>query len=185
MTTYVMIYEGFVNFEIVLPMYLLKTAGDIKTVALSPDSVRSSEGLTVIPDLLVKEVSFEKEDVFLIPGGDPSVLDGEETFYHLIRQAHEMEIVLAAICAAPTHLAKAGVLTDREYTTSMDVNASDAFNADLYVNQNVVVDEHIVTAQPSGYAEFGIVLGQIMDIYQDRADFEETVRFFMEFEIQG
>ncbi len=184
MKTYVMLYEGFVNFEVVLSMYLLKTAGEIVTVALSKEPIKSSEGLTVLPDVLVSEVTLTEDDVFLIPGGDPDELDGEEAFYQLIRQGDAAKTLLAAICAAPTHFVKAGVLEDREYTTSMPHDHDSPFNPDLYVNQNVVVDEHIVTAQPSGYAEFGIVLGQLMDIYKDKEDLDETVRFFMDFEIQ-
>lgn len=185
MTTYVMIYDTFANFEVVIPMYLLKTATEIKTVGMTMTPVKSSEGLTVTPDMTVEDVVLKEEDVFIIPGGDPTVLDGEEVFYQLIRQGDEANTLLAAICAAPTHLAKAGVLANREYTTSMPHGIDSPFDPDLFVRQNVVVDEHIVTAQPSGYAEFGIVLGQLMDIYQDEEDFEETVRFFMDYEIQG
>lgn len=184
MKTYVMLYEGFVNFEIVLSMYLLKTATEIKTIALSEAPVKSAEGLTVTPDMTIFDVTLEEDDVLLIPGGDPTVLDGEEDFYDLIRQGDKANTLLAAICAAPTHLAKAGVLEDKEYTTSMPHGLDTPFNEDLYVRQNVVVDGHIVTAQPSGYAEFAITLGQLMDIYEDEDDFNETVSFFMDYEIQ-
>lgn len=183
MTTYIMIYEGFVNFEIVLSMHLLKTAGEVKTVGVDDKWCKSAEGLTVVPDMTMDQVSFGEEDVFIIPGGNPAVLDGNEAFYKLIRQANDKEICLGAICAAPIHLAKAGVLADREYTTSLNVQEVEGFNADMYVHQNVVVDEHIVTAQPTGYAEFAIVLGQIMAIYESKEDLEETVKFFMDMEI--
>lgn len=184
MTTYVMLYEGFMNFEIVISMHLLKTGGEVKTMAMSKDALRSGEGLNVLPDMLLNEVVLEEEDVVLIPGGAPGVLDGEEEFYAFLRQADAQEVLLAAICAAPTHLAKAGVLKDREYTTSIDPKGKDYFDVDMFVKENVVVDGHIVTAQPSGYVELGIVLGQIMDIYENKEDFEETVRFFMDYEIQ-
>ncbi len=184
MTTYVVIYEGFVNFEIVLAMYLLKTAGEIKTIAVSDAMVKSAEGLTVKPDGLIGEVTLEEEDVLLIPGGNPEALADMSVLYELIRQGNDVKALLAAICAAPLHLAKAGVLENREYTTSLSPEDYKNFDVDMYVRQNVVVDEHIVTAQPSGYAEFAIVLGQLMDIYNGDDDFQETVRFFMDYEIQ-
>ena len=185
MTTYVMLYDGFANFEVVMPMYLLKTACQVKTVGMTKDAVKSLEGLTVIPDMIVEEVRLLEEDVLIIPGGDPEVLNGQEAFYDLIRQGNDAKTLLAAICAGPVHLAKAGVLEGKEYTTSHPHDEASPFDPDLYVKKNVVVDDHIVTAQPSGYVEFGIVLGQLMDIYQDDDDLEETVRFFMDFEIQG
>lgn len=184
MTTYVMIYEGFVNFEVVLAMYLLKTATEIKTVAMADGPVTSSEGLRVLPDMTIGDVTLKEEDVFLIPGGDPSVLEDEKAFYDVIRQGNDAKTLLAAICAAPVHLAKAGVLDGREYTTSMPHGLDTPFNPNMFVRQNVVVDEHIVTAQPTGYAEFAIALGQLMDIYEDEEDFQETVQFFMDYEIQ-
>lgn len=185
MTAYVMLYEGFVNFEIVLPMYLLKTAMDVVTVAMTKEAVKSSEGLTVLPDTTLGAITLTEDDVFLIPGGDPAELEGEESFYKLIRQGHDAKTLLAAICAGTKHLARAGVLADREYTTSMPHDEASPFDPDLYVAQNVVVDGHLVTAQPTGYAEFGLVLGQLMDIYKDQEDFDETVRFFMDYEIQA
>ncbi len=54
----------------------------------------------------------------------------------------------------------------------------------LTVIPDMIVDEHIVTAQPTGYVEFAITLGQLMDIYKDEEDFNETVDFFMNFKIQ-
>ena len=184
MKTYVMIYDSFANFEVVLSMYLLKTAGDVVTVGVSKTPVKSFEGLTVIPDMVIDEVNLLEEDVLLIPGGDPSVLEGNPSFYQLIQNGNEKKTLLAAICSGSSHLACAGVLKDREYTTSLPHDEGSVFDPDLYVKQNVVIDEHIVTAQPSGYVELGIVLGQILDIYKDKSDFEETVCFFMDFEIQ-
>ncbi len=185
MTAYVMLYDGFANFEVVMPMYLLKTGMDVKTLGVSKEPVKSIEGLTVIPDKTLDEVKLLEEDVFIIPGGDPSVLDGEEGFYDLIRQGNEARTLLGAICAGTLHLAKAGVLTDKEYTTSMARTSESPFDPDLFVKKNVVVDGHIVTAQPSGYVEFGITLGQLMDIFKDEEDLNETVNFFMNFDIQG
>lgn len=184
MKIYVMIYETFANFEVVLSMYLLKTVGDVVTVSINKTPVKSFEGLMVIPDMVVEDVELLEEDVLLIPGGDPSVLDGEAGFYQMIQRGNAAKTLLAAICSGTSHLAKAGVLEDKEYTTSMPHDEASHFNPDLYVKQNVVVDEHIVTAQPSGYAELAIVLGQILDIYKDKNDLAETVSFFMDYEIQ-
>ncbi len=184
MTTYVMLYDGFANFEVVLAMYLLRTGMEVKTLGLTRETLRSIEGLTVVPDMLASEVKILEEDVLIIPGGDPAVLEGNEAFYDLIRQGDEVNTLLAAICSGTVHLARAGALKDREYTTSLSRTEDSPFDPDLYVKKNVVVDGHIVTAQPSGYAEFAITLGQLMDIYKDEEDMDETVNFFMNFEIQ-
>lgn len=182
MTTYVLLYEGFANFEIVLAMLLLKEKYEIKTFGITKDPLKSSEGLTVLPDLTIEEIKLGEGDVLLIPGGDPDNLYDQAKVYDLIKEADAKKNTIGAICAAPVHLAKAGILGDREYTTSLDPKAFKDFNPDMYVHENVVIDEHIITAKPSGYVDFAILLGQECDIYEDEDDFEETVDFFREFQ---
>lgn len=182
MKAYVLIYEKFANFEVVIPMFLLNTKYEVLTVGVTKEQVHSSEGLLCQPHMAIEEVCLTNEDVVIIPGGDPSVLFNHEGVYELIRKADALGITIGAICAGPIHLAKAGILADREYTTSLDPKEDNDFNADMYVHDNVVVDEHIITAKPSGYVDFGIVLGQKLDIFEDQEDFDETVNFFREFQ---
>ncbi len=182
MKAYVLIYEQFANFEIVIPMLILKTKYEVITIGVTKDKVHSSEGMQCEPHMTIEDVILTKKDVLVIPGGDPTKLFDHEGVYDLIRQANELGITIGAICAAPIHLAKAGILSDREYTTSLDPKEDNPFNPDMYVHDNVIVDEHIITAKPSGYVDFGIVLGQQLDLYEDQDDFEETVDFFREFQ---
>jgi len=87
--------------------------------------------------------------------------------------------VLAAICAGPVHLAKAGVLNGLKYTTSINVN--EYFQKENYRDENVVIDNKVITAEPEGYVDFAIEIGKLMNIYKDDQDLEETINFFKYF----
>lgn len=182
MITYVLLYEGSPAFEYILPTYLLKTAGEVVTFGLTKDMITCAEGLRLMPHVSIDEIKLTEDDVLIIPGGDAGSLYQYDALYDLIRVADEKGIIIGAICSGVIQLAKAGILNDREYTTSVDVKTEVLFDADMYVNENVVVDEHIVTAKPTGYVDFGIMLGHLNHIYEDEADLEETVKFFREYE---
>ncbi|WP_175406469.1 hypothetical protein [Bacillus sp. FJAT-27264] len=44
-----------------------------------------------------------------------------------------------------------------------------------------MVDRNIVTALPNGYVDFALELGKLMNIYKDKADYQETIEFFKYF----
>lgn len=181
MKTYVLIYKEFAHFEVILASYFLKTVGEIITVGLSKEPVVSAEGYKIIPDMTIEEVNAKDADAFMIPGGDPSILEGQEALYTLIREMNAVDAIMGGICSGTLQFAKAGILADKEYTTSLEVGKYEAFDEDMFVNENVVLDDNIVTAKASGYVDFGIMMGHMMDIFQNEEDLEETVEFFREF----
>ena len=70
------------------------------------------------------------------------------------------------------------MLDDRKFTTSLDLSAFPEFVAGEFVQASVVVDGKIVTANPEGYVDFALALGQVMDIYKDEGDYQKTIDFF-------
>ena len=66
---------------------------------------------------------------------------------------------IAAICAAPTVLKKAGILKGKSMTCHPSVQS----NFDCYVKDRVVVDEKVITSQSPGTAmEFSFKLVEIL-----------------------
>lgn len=178
MKSYILVYEGFVQFEIVLASYLLKHAGDIVTVGVSKDPVVSAESFKVIPDITIDEVDIDEVDAFIVPGVYPDTLSDHPEFYTLLEKLNAKGKVIGAICSAPRHLAKANVLKNKKYTTTINPRDFAEFDVDNFVNQNVVVDGNIITAKANGYVDFGIELGKMLDIYEDEADYQETIDYF-------
>lgn len=181
MKSYVLVYEGFVQFEVVLASYLLKHAGDVITVGISKDPVISAESYKVIPDIIIDEVNIEEADAFIVPGGIPDTLFDCAAFYTLLEKLNAKGKVIGAICSAPLHLAKANVLQGKKYTTTMNPADFSDFDAANFLNENFVIDDNIITAKANGYVDFGIEIGKMVDIYEDEADYQETVDFFKYF----
>lgn len=180
MNTYILIYEGFANFEVVIASLLLKNKGNcnIITIAVDSDPITSCEGFKYVPHKLLSDIDIDDIDVLLIPGGDPNELYDKGEVYDLIRRANKAQVIIGAICAAPIHLAKAGIIEDVKYTASNDVKTHNDFNKGNYEDSNIVIDGNIITAKPTGYVDFGIEIGKMMSMYENEADLEETINFF-------
>ncbi len=178
MKTHVLIYEEFAQFEVIFATYFLRTVGDIITVGITDEPVTSGEGYVILPDMTVDELATEDVEVLIIPGGDPSLLYGCEDLYELIAEVKENGAVLAAICAGVVHLGKAGILEGAKYTTTVNPADYDVLDASSYVDENVVVSEKLITAKAQGYLDFAIELGQMLGIYKDEDDLNETIDFF-------
>lgn len=181
MNTHIFTYEGFAQFEVVLAAYFLATKGNITTVGISTEPVTSEEGFRTLPDTTLADISAEAVEVFIIPGGDPELLFGVDRLYTLLGELNRKKVPIAAICGGTVHLAKAGILKGRNFTTPLQLDNYSWFDKSRFENTPVVVDGNIITAKPNGYVDFALEIGRIMDIYKDDSDYEETVRFFKEF----
>ena len=61
------------------------------------------------PHIEVSEVCVDEYEGILIPGGEEVQLKDAKSLFSVIRQFHEQEKLVAAICAGPYALAKAGL----------------------------------------------------------------------------
>lgn len=178
MKAHIFVYPGYVNFEVVLAAYFFKSVGEVEIVGLSKEVVESAEGFPTQPHRVLSDLSPDEVEAFIVPGGDPSVLDGQELFYDFLRALDQQGCCIGAICAAPIHLARAGILDNRKYTASLSAQEMSEFTSGAYQEELAVIDQAIVTAKPEGYVDFALALGRVMKIYKDEDDYRETVEFF-------
>ncbi|WP_427180151.1 DJ-1/PfpI family protein [Paenibacillus sp. TC-CSREp1] len=171
MNTHVLIYDGYVSFEVMLAMYLMKTKGEIITVGISSDPVKSYEGLMVTPEQSLDEVNDGDIEAFIIPGGDISEIRQNEKLVLLLQKLNTDHKYIGAICSGVDLIKQAGLLEGKKYTSN------DASRTATYE-----VHDNLITAKANGYVDFAIALGQMRGIYSDEADYEETIRFFKYFE---
>lgn len=181
MKTYVLIYNKFAHFEVVLASLFLKSKGEIITVGISNNEVISEEGFRLIPHTTLGEVRADEVDLFLIPGGNPESIQNVPGLLELLIDLNQKNKVIGAICAGPLQLARTGLLKNKKFTTSMPVDEFKDFADGEYIDSNVIVDGNIVTAKGNGYVDFALILGKVMNIYEDEEDYEEAVRYFKEF----
>jgi putative intracellular protease/amidase len=87
--------------------------------------------------------------------------------------------LIAAICAAPWILAKAGILEDRNFTTSIVqwqemhreiLGSDDPFPRKGFVNERVVRDGNIITAKGVAFIDFAVEVCDYFGLFKDEAE---------------
>jgi len=164
---FVIAQTGYQDDELGKPKAILEDAGyECDVASITRSVARGALGGSVKPDLAVKEVSVDDYDLVVVVGGPGSPeLASHEEVMSLLRAAKEKNKVIGAICLGPMILAKAGVLEGRKATvfkTSESLSALESGGAVL-VDQSVVVDGRVVTANGPGAAEgFGNELVKLL-----------------------
>ena len=113
--------EGFEEIEAVAIVDLLRRADiEVRTAALGGREVTGSHGITVVADASLDEVDAGDYDMIVLPGGMPGTahLKSDSRVTQLLRQFAESGRYTAAICAAPSVLAHAGLLEGRRRPAS-------------------------------------------------------------------
>jgi 4-methyl-5(b-hydroxyethyl)-thiazole monophosphate biosynthesis len=153
------IADGFEEIETVAPVDLLRRAGaEVVVASLRPERKVTGRCEVVLhADASVDEVSEQPFDLLLIPGG-PGVkalrTDGRPAQW--ARRQIEAGRKVAAICAAPTVLADAGVLAGRRFTAHASVLDE---LPEARLGERVVEDGALITSRGAGTAvEFGLAL---------------------------
>lgn len=185
MKTFILVYPSFVQYEVILTSLFMKTAGDIVTVGLDSSEVTSHEGFKVNPHMQLSDVNLDDVDLFVIPGGEHVNIYGNPLLTKTLQGLGKKGKVIAAICSGPVHLAKAGLLDGKRYTSYRMPERKDDFMHAKRVEDNIVVDGNIVTAKAVGYVDLALELGRIFNIYRDEADYLETVEVYRNFKDVG
>lgn len=151
--------EGFEEIEAIAPIDLLRRAGAEVTVAALGDAmhVAGRSGVTLHADTTLAAVAGRTFDCVFLPGG-PGVkhLRADPRVRALVMDQHAAGRWLAAICAAPTVLHDAGLLSGRRYTAHFSVASELPF---ILAHERVVADGKILTSRGAGTAlDFGLLL---------------------------
>ena len=118
MNVFAFLATGFEEIEAVATIDILRRA-EIKVVTVSISDnkeVAGAHGIPLIADKLFAETDFSGADILFLPGGMPGTKHlGEHEGLKQLLSAHAAEgKKIAAICAAPTVLAKVGLLNNKE-----------------------------------------------------------------------
>ncbi len=111
--------ERFEEIEALTVVDLLRRADlDTETVSVSPTHhVRGSHGVEIKTDLIISEVSISSYDCLVLPGGPghPNLEKCDSLMKYVKRFPKEGKYV-AAICASPSILGRAGLLEGKKVT---------------------------------------------------------------------
>ena len=160
---YILLGAGFEEAEALVTADVLRRANiPVALAGIGGDAVTGSHGITVQADVGVEGVSLAAGDMVVLPGGMGVVasIEGSGAAMALARRAREDETMwLAAICAAPTLLARAGLLGAGVRAVcypGMEGELSKA-GAVPVMEQSVVAQGRLITGRGPGAAfDFGL-----------------------------
>ncbi|RME78211.1 DJ-1/PfpI family protein [Candidatus Woesearchaeota archaeon] len=159
--------NGFRDEEFFEPKEVLESRGHQCYTASVADSCQGKLGAVVMPDFHVKEINLDDFDVIILVGGPgaPELANYPEVM-NLIKAAKLASKNIAAICIAPTLLAKAGVVEGKQVTVFPDHDARMLMTHKgkaIFVDRPVVVDGNLITANgPDAAREFGERIAEML-----------------------
>ena len=157
------LFEGVEETEAVATIDILRRGGvDVVTASVGGATVTAGRGVRLLPDADWAAARNATYDAIVLPGGPGTARMNDIPGLHdLLRKYHADGKVVAAICAAPTVLAAAGLLEGRK-STCFPAAAGNMKGAVL-VGDSVAVDGKIVTSRGVGTAlDFALTLVSIL-----------------------
>ncbi len=152
--------QGCEEIEAVTAIDILRRAGiEVVSAGLDAHPVRASRGTVIIPDTTLEAALKHEYDMVVLPGGQPgtSNLKTDARILGLVQRMVQQGKYVAAICAAPSVLATAGLL-DGKRATSFP-GALDAFPQVQQQQAAVVEDGKLITSRGPGTAmDFALIL---------------------------
>lgn len=149
--------DGFEDMEAIVARDILKRGRlEVVTVGVSGDVVTSAYGLRIKTDIPIEQVNVDDIEGVVLPGGMPGTtnLENSEKLIEIIKYCHENNLLIGAICAAPSILGKLGLLDGK--------NACCYPGFEKYLKganiseERVSTEGHIITSKGPGTAvDFG------------------------------
>tara|TARA_Y100001960_G_scaffold332771_1_gene434727 strand:- start:889 stop:1437 length:549 start_codon:yes stop_codon:yes gene_type:complete len=158
------IAPGFEEIETITVVDILRRAGARVIMAGTVlGLVEGSRGINIKPDELLDSVMEDDFELIYLPGGQPGTdnLKKDIRIENLLKRMLKQDKLIAAICAAPVILKKAGILKNQFITCHPSVQSE--FKPENYLIERVVVDGNLITSQSPGTAmEFALKLVEIL-----------------------
>ncbi len=153
---YLFLADGFEEIEALTQVdYLLRAGIEIKTCGIGKEYITGSKGITVKADMPIDNVTLDDAEMLILPGGLGGVsgIETSEKAMALLKVAYMSGIRISAICAAPTVLAKCGMLDGKMCICYPDMTSVLAENGGIVTDKAVVCDGNFITAKAAGASE--------------------------------
>ena len=159
--------QDFEDVELMEPLKAMKEAG-AQIFIVGSGSQTSYQGkrgkVTIKVDIDADKVRADDFDAIIIPGGyAPDKMRLHQPMIDLVRKAHDLGKVIAAVCHGPQLLISAGIVSGRRLT-SWPLVAIDLKNAGaIWVDEPLVKDGNIITSRrPSDLPVFNRAIIQAL-----------------------
>lgn len=161
-TVLVLFAEGSEELEAITIVNILRRGGVSVTLAgLHAGALRGSRGVLITPDATLDEALKNDFDMVVLPGGQPGTnnLKADTRVLKLVQQMAQQGKYVAAICAAPSVLATAGLLDGKQATSFP--GALNPFPKVKQQQAAIVEDGKLITSRGPGTAmDFALALAE-------------------------
>ncbi|MBQ9545014.1 MAG: DJ-1/PfpI family protein [Clostridia bacterium] len=151
----ILLGDGFEEAEALVPADMLRRAGaDVKLVSVTHDLiVTGSHGICVAADLWIGSAAAKGlPEALILPGGMGGVesIKNSKRANEFITKCFEENVLIGAICAAPTLLSSMGLIKDKRATCYPDMK--DLMDCAEWVDEDAVRDGDLITSKAAGTA---------------------------------
>ncbi len=146
--------QGCEEIEAVTVIDILRRAKiEVVSAGLDAHPVRASRGVMLLADTTLDAAMQQEFDMIVLPGGQPGTnnLKADARILALLKRMSAQGKYVAAICAAPSVLATAGLLDGKQATSFP--GSLDAFAQVRQQHAAVVVDGKLITSRGPGTAQ--------------------------------
>ncbi len=154
---YLFLADGFEEIEALTQVDYLRRAGvEVVTVGVTGEYVTGTRDIVVKADITLEEAVYtDKVEMLVMPGGlgGTNAMMQNMCVTDMIKKAFDNGKYIAAICAAPTILAKMGLVKGKKCTCYPDMQNILAENGATVLDVSVVHDDNIITARAAGASE--------------------------------
>jgi len=162
---YILLGQGFEEAEALVTADILRR-GDVPVslTGIGGMTVEGAHGIKVAADAAAEDVVLTAGDMVVLPGGMGGVasIEGSKEAMELVRQAAaDDSMYLAAICAAPAMLARAGLIGKGQQAVCYPGMEGELLSAgaEAPMEQPAVVCGRLITSQAPGTAyDFALAL---------------------------
>lgn len=154
--------EGFEEVEALTSVdYLRRKDIVVDIVSITKEKyVKGAHEIVVLADKAIDEIGdIGSYDGVIIPGGLPGAInlrDNSEVI-EVVKEVFDRDKLVAAICAGPIVLERAGIIAGRKVTSYPGF--SGYLKGSIYEEDNVVVDGNIITARgPALAVDFALAI---------------------------
>lgn len=165
---------GFEEIELNAPVDILRRLGHRVLVAgLKSLVIQGAHEVSLQTDTTMDQIDPEQIDALVLPGGQGSwVLRDTPEVIDLIQKTYAKGKLVAAICAAPIALAKAGIIAGKNVTAyPAGPVYEDLKDSIIHKDKMVVQDGTIITGMaPAAALEFGFAIAANLSTPEAVAD---------------
>jgi len=165
----ILVEEGFEDSELIELMRAMKNT-DVRVLIVGSGSAETYTGkngrATVTVDTTAEKVNAETIDGIIVPGGyAPDRMRLHQSMVDLVKEAHDLGKIIAAICHGPQLFISAEILRGHRVTSWPSI-AMDLRNAGAeWIDAPVVQDGNIITSRkPADLPRFNKAIIQAMQV---------------------